>query len=231
MLLRLCTTVLLLPAMLLSCIAALPPVMAAEDLAKIDLARGAKVFASHVTPGAEFAIANAIDGDAETKWVGEDHPLMLQPTNIVIEFDAPRPVRRVVLVSQVHRERLALKDFEVYAWGEKTWAGATPLAVKRETRDVKTVVDFEPVETRRLRIRIRDTWRDDHCFPRLHEIEVYAAPAATAARKLQDSPIRERRTRNACSSTGRWAGCRRSPARSSIRPRATCTTRGVSWTR
>ena len=83
MLPRLSTTVLLLPAMLLACIAALPPVTAAEDLAKIDLARVAQVFASHATPGEEFKIDNAIDGDPATKWVGESHPLSFQPANIV----------------------------------------------------------------------------------------------------------------------------------------------------
>jgi hypothetical protein len=160
-----------------------------DDVVKVDLARRAKVFASHATPAAEFAIENAIDGDPESKWVGESHPLSFQPTNIVLEFDAPLVVRRAVLVSQVFRERLALKDFEVYAWGEKGWAGATPLAVVRATRDIRTTVDLDPVRTARLRIRIRDTWRDDHSYPRLNEIEVYAAAGAAAPRVLKDSPI------------------------------------------
>ena len=89
--------------------------------------------ASHATPGEEFAPANAIDSRLETKWVGEAHPLTLHPTNLVLEFDAPVLVRRVVLVSTVFRDRLALKDFDLYAGVGRGWAGDSPLAVVRGT--------------------------------------------------------------------------------------------------
>jgi hypothetical protein len=170
-------------------LANLAPAASGEELVRIDLARRAQIFASHATPGEEFKIENAIDGDPATKWVGEGHPLSFQPANIVLQFDAPVAVRRVVLVSIVFRERLALKDFEVYARGQDGWAGADPLAVVRGTREVRTSVDFDPVRTSHLRVRIRDTWRDDHAFPRLHEIEVYAAAPGVAGRVLKDSAI------------------------------------------
>ena len=110
---------------------------------------------------------------------------------MVIEFREARTVSRLVPISQVHRDRLALKDLEVYAWGSESWAGASPLAVLRAS-DVRTTIDFTPVSTRRLRIRIRDTWRDDHAFPRLEEVEVWAPPpggAGPAPRRLDDSPV------------------------------------------
>jgi len=157
--------------------------------ARVDLARHARIFASHATPGEEFQIGNAMDGNPETKWVGEGHPLSFQPTSVVLAFDAPVVVRRLVLLSTVFRDRLALKDFEVYAWAGDGWAGVSPLAVVRSTRDVRTVVDFEPVRTTRLRVRIRDTWRDDHAFPRLHEIEVYAAAPGVEGRVLKSAPV------------------------------------------
>ena len=165
------------------------PRRSAKSPCAIDLSRAARIFASHATPGDEFKIENAIDGDPKTKWVGEGHPLGFQPANIVLQFDAPVVVRRVVLVSVVFREKLALKDVEVYAWGQNGWAGASPLAVVKGTRDVRTAVDFDPVRTTRLRLRIRDTWRDDHAFPRLHEIEVYSAGPGASGRVLKDSPI------------------------------------------
>ena len=170
-------------------VAGLPPAAMGEDLVRVDLARHATISASHATPGEEFAIKNAIDGDPETKWVGESHPLGFQPTSVVLQFDAPVVVKRVVLVSTVFREKLALKDFELYGWGEHGWAGGSPVAVVRGTRDVRTVVDCEPASVTRLRLRIRDTWREDHAFPRLHEIEVYAAAAGTPGRKLKDSTV------------------------------------------
>jgi len=173
----------------LALLAGLPCAALGEDLVRVDLARHARIFASHATPGEEFQIGNAIDGNAETKWVGESHPLGFQPANIVLEFDAPVVVRRVVLVSTVFRDRLALKDAEVYAWGRDGWAGASPLALVKATREVRTVVDCEPVRTTRLRLRICDTWREDHAFPRLHEIEVYAAAPGVEGRGLRDSPV------------------------------------------
>src|SRR3990170_320488 len=97
-----------------------------EDLVRIDLARHAKLTASHATPGEEFAPANAIDSNLETKWVGEAHPLTLHPTNLVLQFDAPGVVRRVVLVSTVFRDNLALKDFELYAGVGGGWDGESP---------------------------------------------------------------------------------------------------------
>src|SRR5262245_59064131 len=82
-----------------------------ESGGRIDL-RGVRIVASHATPGDEFKVENAIDGDPETKWVGEAHPLSFQPANIVIEFPAAQKVSGVVLLSTVFREKLALRDVE-----------------------------------------------------------------------------------------------------------------------
>ncbi|MBI2947189.1 MAG: hypothetical protein HYY23_06050, partial [Verrucomicrobia bacterium] len=121
--------------------------------------------------------------------VGEAHPLSFQPANIVIHFNEPQTVQRLVLLSTIFRDRLALKDFEVYAGVNTNWTGATPVAVVKGTTNVSTVVDFRPVRTSRLRIRIRDTWREDHSYPRIHEIEVYASPPGTVPVTLASSAI------------------------------------------
>src|SRR5688500_9423955 len=155
---------------------------------KIDLQREARILASHATPGDEFRIENAIDNDPETKWVGEAHPLSFQPANIVIEFSGLELIDRVTLLSTIFREKLALKDFELYARSDGGWAGATPLA-KIQATNIHTDVQFAPVKTRALRIRIRDTWREDHSYPRLHEIEVFRAPSGTTGRELKAASI------------------------------------------
>src|SRR5688500_8440897 len=128
---------------------------------KIDLQREARILASHATPGDEFKIENAIDGDPETKWVGEAHPLSFQPANIVIQFSKPETINRITILSTIFRDRLALKDVEVYGWAEdgSGWDGATPLAVSRAT-NVSTTIHFPPATTSRLRLRITDTWRE-----------------------------------------------------------------------
>lgn len=156
---------------------------------KIDLSTEAKLTASHTTT--EWVIANAIDGNPETQWIGEGHPLTWQPTNIIIEFNKPHTIQRVMLASAVQRGMLALKDFEIYAWGGKHWAGESPLALVKGTSEEVNVIDFgQPVETRSLRIRIRDTHYYNG-FPRLKEIEVYEALPGVKGVKLQDAPLRD----------------------------------------
>ncbi len=157
--------------------------------AKVDLAQEAKAFATHTAGDEEFWIGHVIDGDPATHWVGEGHPLTQHPTSIVIQFSRPTAVARLVLVSEIFRDRLALKDFDVYAWAENDWAGKAPLARVRGTRDMRTVVELQPVTTTRVRIRILDNWREDHTYPRLRDIEVYAPPAGTKSVELADAPI------------------------------------------
>ncbi len=153
---------------------------------KIDLKKEAKLTASHHTT--VWVIENAIDGDTSTQWIGEDQPLSWQPTNIIIDFKQPKTVSRVVLVSTKHRNMLALKDFELFAWGKRTWAGTTPLCDVKNTEQEINVIDFEPVTTKSLRIRIHDTYYY-HIFPRLKEIEVYEAQPGEKGRKLEDGPV------------------------------------------
>ena len=153
---------------------------------KIDLATEAKLTASHHTT--EWVIGNAIDGDPKTQWVGEGHPLTWQPTNIIIEFKKPKTVQRVVLVSAKNRNLLAIKDFEIFAWGKNGWAGQTPLVTIKDTKEEINTVDFDPVKTKSLRIRLRDTYYY-HIFPRLVEIEVYEALPGAKGNKLADAPI------------------------------------------
>lgn len=153
---------------------------------KVDLRTEAKLTASHHTT--EWVIERAIDGDLSTQWIGEDQPLSWQPTNIIIEFNKPMVLSRLVLLSIKHRDMLALKDFEVFAWGKNSWAGETPLTVVKNTTEEINTVDFEPIKTKKLRIRIHDTYYY-HIFPRLREIEVYEALPRTKGKVLADAPI------------------------------------------
>jgi hypothetical protein len=153
---------------------------------KLNLAQEAKLTASHKTIG--YKIEDAVDGNLKTQWVGEGHPLTWQPTNIIIEFKEPKTIQRVVLVSTKQRDLLAIKDVEIYGWANKTWAGNTPLAVLSNTTEETNTIDFQPVTTKALRIRIRDTYYF-HSFPRLLEIEVYEALPSEKGRTLSDAAI------------------------------------------
>ena len=153
---------------------------------KINLATEAKLTASHHTT--EWVVENAVDNISTTQWVGEDQPLTSQPTNIIIDFKSPKTVQRLVLVTAKAHDVFGLKDFEVYGWAKNGWAGQTPLAVVKNTNQERTIVDFDPVKTKSLRIRIRDTWYQN-IFPRLVEIEAYEALPGSKLVKLEDSPI------------------------------------------
>ena len=153
---------------------------------KINLSTEAKLTASHHTT--EWVIGNAIDGDPNTQWIGEDQPLSWQPTNIIIEFKKPKTIQRIVLISAKNRDLLAIKDFEIYAWGKNNWAGLTPLAIIKDTKDEVNILDINPLKTKSLRIRIRDTYYF-HIFPRLVEIEVYEALPGAKANILRDASI------------------------------------------
>jgi len=156
--------------------------------ARIDLAKEAKLTASHTTAGGDYEIEHAVDGNPATAWVGKGQPLTWQPSNVIVEFAEPKTVQRVVLTSMKLRNLLAMKDLEIYAWAQNTWAGKTPLAVVKGIKELTTVIDFEPVKTKSLRIRIRDT-HYYHSFPRIVEMEIYEALPGAKLKKLKDAPI------------------------------------------
>ena len=160
----------------------------AADLVKIDCSRAA-AHATHTTDADEYHVRHIIDGDLANHWVGEGHPLTWQPTNVIIVFPEPVAVSGVAITSETLRDVLALKDFEMYAWAGDAWAGETPLAAVKDNRDLRVTAAWPPVRTSRLRIRITDTWRPDHAFPRLREVEVYGPARADAAASPRASPL------------------------------------------
>ncbi|HAK97244.1 MAG TPA: hypothetical protein DCM87_20210 [Planctomycetes bacterium] len=160
----------------------------AADLVKIDCSRAA-AYATHTTDADEYHVRHIIDGDLANHWVGEGHPLTWQPTNVIIVFPEPVAIAGVAITSETLRDVLALRDFEIYAWAGDAWAGATPLAAVKDNRDLRVTAAWPPVRTSRLRIRITDTWRADHAFPRLREVEVYGPARADAAAAPRAAPL------------------------------------------
>jgi hypothetical protein len=106
----------------------------------------------------------------------------------VIKFSRPELIDEVTLLSTIFRDRLALKDVELYAQVSGGWAGETPLA-KVQATNVLTRIQFPAVKTSAVRIRIRDTWREDHSYPRIHEIEVLRAHSERTVQSLEPGAI------------------------------------------
>lgn len=163
----------------------------------MDLAKEARVFVSHISKsGVDSKVAHLTDGRGETYWHGTGQDLRVEPTNILILFRKPETICQVAVTSQVFKNRLRLKDFELYARAGKAWAGADPLAVVKGFRaDVKNLetatatCKFEPVTTDGLRLRIRDTWRPDHAWPRICEIKVWRAAGQASGRPARTGPV------------------------------------------
>lgn len=155
----------------------------------LDLAKGARVVATQGLDDAESEVAHLVDGNPATYWHGSGEALTESPANIMILFPRPTTIAEVTIASQVFKERLRLKDFELYSRAGESWAGATPLAVVKNNREVQAVCTFEPVSTDALRLRIRDTWREDHAFPRVCEIEVRQPAKGTKGRRLSAAAI------------------------------------------
>ena len=161
----------------------------------VDLSTEARTFVTHHARIKDSAVSHLTDGKPETHWHGESQDLTVEPTNILILFREPQTIGQVALTSQVFKNLLRLKRFEIYARVGKEWAGATPLAVVKdfnkgeaENLDMLTrVCQFEPVRTDGLRIRLRDTERPDHAYPRICEIQVWRADMP--GRQLEAAPV------------------------------------------
>ena len=149
----------------------------------------ARAVATEGLKSGDSKVAHLTDGDPATYWHGSGQALTEVPASLMLLFGEPETVDRVAITSQVFKDRLRLKAFALYAKADGGWAGAAPLAVVRDNTDVRRVCQFEPVTTDGLRIRILDTWRPDHAYPRICEVEIGRAGAGAAGRRLPEGAI------------------------------------------
>lgn len=144
----------------------------------------AQLAATHETVKSE--IAKAVDGDPETVWAGDGHPLPQLPTNIIIRLTEPLAVGRLDLQTDLLKGYLRLTDLEVYAQVEGGWALLSEVKANAAV-DISVPLGNAPVQV--LRLRVRDTARPDHAFPRVREMRLFAAEPGAEADALQATPI------------------------------------------
>ena len=164
----------------------------------IDLSKCAKACATDQSAKEDSRVEHVIDGDLKTYWHGAGQRLSEVPSNIIVIFDEPQTIRRIDVTSQVFKNMLRLKDFELYARAGDGWAGGEPLAaVKGFTKEAKNMApvtatcEFGPVTCRAVRLRIRATWRPDNAWPRICEIQAWTADEP--GRVLTAGPVPEER--------------------------------------
>lgn len=148
---------------------------------------GVRIVATHETFGGKYPATNAMDGDEATFWAGDGHDLTALPTNLVVTLGQPTAVGSLEVLTQVLKRRLRLTDLEVYARVGDGWA---LLGAARSNEETRFVLNLEPAEVRQLRLRVLNTARPDHAWPRINEVRLYppAAGAGLAAPRPTDVP-------------------------------------------
>ncbi len=146
---------------------------------------GAEIVATHHGQPREQPIEVAIDDDESTWWIGEAHDLTGLPTNVILTLPEPVSVGAIELLTDDAKGYVRLKDVEVFAAAGDGWA---LLGAVRGNDQVRFTIDLTDALVSRLRIRIRDTRRPDHAFPRIYEIRLIPA-TSDAIRELAAAPV------------------------------------------
>lgn len=138
-----------------------------------ELAHNAKATASSVRKGAKhFAAQKAIDKNPETFWSPDE---VQQTSNLTIAFDKPTVFNRVVMQEYI-RLGQRVKNYEIQILQGESWQKIH----EGETIGYKTIVRFNPVETKALRL----VFNQSLAVPLIANVEVYKAPALLVSPEL-----------------------------------------------
>ncbi|MEI7829998.1 MAG: alpha-L-fucosidase [Prolixibacteraceae bacterium] len=128
-----------------------------------NLALGSKVKAdSYRGKSNQFAASNLVDGNKETYWATDDNLLQ---GSIVFDLNQPRTVKYVVLQEYIRLGQRVGK-FTIEAWKDNAW---NEIAVGTTIGHKRIVRLYQPVETQRLRINIKNS----RACPVISNVEIY----------------------------------------------------------
>lgn len=149
----------------------------------LDLA-DADVFATH-GPGNLRAM---LDDDEETLWAGDGTDLTTLPVNIFIRLPEPTLVGRAELVTDDLKNFIRLTRLEVYAAVGDDWA---LLGEARDNDQLRFTVELAPARVSLLRLRVMDTARPDHAWPRIRTLKLFPPPEGATPPALTPAPVPE----------------------------------------
>lgn len=155
---------------------------------------GAQIVSTHSGQPNQHPIAAAIDGDESSWWLGEAQDLTALPTNVILTLPEPVAVGRIELLTDDAKGYVRLKNVEVYAPVGEGWAR---LGAVTGNNQVRFAIHLTPATVQRLRLRIRDTQRPDHAFPRIYELRLLppaedVPPTGLAPEEVPDESLGER---------------------------------------
>ncbi|MBD3293522.1 MAG: hypothetical protein GF393_11400 [Armatimonadia bacterium] len=128
----------------------------------------------------------AIDGDEETVWSGDGHDLTARPTSYLILFESPTAVGSLEMLTDDLKGRVRLTALEVYAAVDGGWA---QIGSVEGNEALRFTIDLTPIRTDVLRLRIMDTARPDHAWPRIHEMWLHAPDDGAELRSLEAAEV------------------------------------------
>jgi len=146
-----------------------------------NLAPAAKISPARSLDVAPYRAANLIDGKitensdiqaCESCWCGGNIDLRFDPLDVVVEFRAPCTIDQIVVTTCRLKNQQRLTDFDVFGWAESDWDGR-PLARVRDSNKLRMELQFDPVVTSKLCVRLLGNVRPQSNFPHISELEVY----------------------------------------------------------
>lgn len=146
----------------------------------------AEIVSTQSAAQAEQPITAAIDGDETTWWIGDAQDLSALPTNVVLSLPEPAAVGRIELLTDDAKGYVRLKQIEVYAPAGAGWA---LLGSVTDNSQVRFAIDLTPATVSRLRLRIRDTQRPDHAYPRIYELRLLPPAEGAALAELSPATV------------------------------------------
>lgn len=150
----------------------------------LDLSR-VQVAATHDNEGRNPG-AVIIDGDEATVWTSGPHDHTAMPANLFLSFPEPTAVGALEVLTDDAKGDLRLTHLEVYAAAGDGWA---LVGAVRGNDQVRFTVTLTPAQVQRLRLRVRDTARPDHAWPRIHEIRLLPPEDGTLLTTLAPSQV------------------------------------------
>jgi len=167
------------------CIGSLPAITYGQDAPRFVDLTDANAVATYDVNG-RCPARVVIDGDEDTVWSSGGHDHRTRPANVLITLSEPALIAGLELLTDDSKGYVRLTRLEVYAAVGDDWA---LLGSTWGNDQLRFTVRLTPARVQRLRLRVLDTARPDHAWPRIHEIKLIAGDPNTPVVKLEPAPV------------------------------------------
>jgi hypothetical protein len=157
---------------------------AEADEVHVDLS-SAKAIGTHNNGGRSPARL-VLDGDENTAWTAGGLDLRAHPANILITLPKPAAVSGIEILTDDSKGFNRLTHLGAYTQSVEDWS---LLGAIQNNKRLRFTLRFQPARVHRLRLRVRDTGRPDHAWPRIREFRLLAAAPKAPFVKTASGPV------------------------------------------